>query len=201
MDVADAFAAAAGAFVALVQRLPDGHWSDPGLGVWDLRALVGHASRSLVTVDTYLDRPVERADLTSPEAYFVAAAAMTGADPAAVAERGRQAGAALGQDPAAYVDALARRVLDRVAAAGDPVIETICGGMRLQCYLPTRTFELVVHSLDISAATGVRAGLSEELLATAAELAVRVGVARGQGTTMLLALTGRNALPSGFSVL
>jgi uncharacterized protein (TIGR03083 family) len=201
VNVTESYAAAVAAFVALVRRLPDDRWSDPGLGVWDLRALVGHASRSLVTVDTYLDRPAEHEDLASPEAYYIAAVALAGADPAAVAERGRQAGAAMGPDPAGFVDTLARRVLDRVATAGDPVIETICGGMRLQCYLPTRTFELVVHSLDITAATGVEAGLSEELLAEAAGLAVRVGVVRGQGTAMLLALTGRTALPSGFSVL
>ena len=34
----------------------------------------------------------------------------------------------------------------------DPVISTIFGGMRLSDYLPTRTFELVVHGLDIARA-------------------------------------------------
>jgi len=44
------FLAAAGTVAALVDAIPDTGWDGPGLGVWDLRALVGHTSRSLVTV-------------------------------------------------------------------------------------------------------------------------------------------------------
>ena len=49
------------AFAAQVDRIPADAWDGPGLGEWDLRALVGHASRSLVTVLTYL--PIERGDV------------------------------------------------------------------------------------------------------------------------------------------
>ena len=31
-------------------------WERPGLGEWDIRALVGHTSRSLLTVEIYLAR-------------------------------------------------------------------------------------------------------------------------------------------------
>ena len=87
--------------------------------------------------------------MPTPAAYYVAIAEL---DHAAVADRGRQAGQALGENPAEFVDALAHRVLAQVDTAGDPLIQTAAGGMRLESYLSTRTFELVVHSLDIAAA-------------------------------------------------
>ena len=46
------FLAAAGTVADLVDAIPDTAWDGPGLGEWDLRALVGHTSRSLVTVVT-----------------------------------------------------------------------------------------------------------------------------------------------------
>ncbi|CAA9392688.1 MAG: FIG00822982: hypothetical protein [uncultured Propionibacteriaceae bacterium] len=203
MEPRQTYALAAAGFVELVERLPGDRWEAPGLGVWDLRALVGHTSRALVTADSYLDRPASAEDITSPEAYFLAAAQSGGrADPTAVAERGRQAGAALGDDIAASVLTLAERVLSRVVEAGDPVIETIAGGMRLSTYLPTRTFELVVHSFDIAAAAEVAPPtFGADVLAEVAALAARVGVGRGQAADVILALTGRRPLPAEFSVL
>ena len=73
--------------------------------------------------------------------------------------------------------------------------------MRLDTWLPTRTFELAVHSLDIAAATGVSAGLPAVVLADAAALAARIAVAMGNGPTVLRALTGRGVLPEAFSVV
>ncbi len=143
-DVRTTFATAARWFAALVDRIPAGAWSRPGLGVWDVRALTGHASRSLITVDTYLDRPAAEVQVETPEDYYHHVLAVA-TDTEAVAERGRQAGQALGDDPAAFVRALVERVLARVPA-GDPVIETMAGGMRLTDYLPTRIFELVVRT-------------------------------------------------------
>ena len=51
-----------------------------------------------------------------------------------------------------------------MAEATDPdlVVHTIAGGMRVAAYLPTRTFELCVHGLDIAAATGVPVDLPHE---------------------------------------
>jgi len=196
------FAQAAQGFAELVDRLPDGSWSRPGLGVWDLRSLVGHASRSLITVDTYLDRPAENEDLRSATDYLRSIEGMLSADSAAVDERGRAAGAALGADPAASIRKLVDRVLARVEAAEDPLIETIAGGMRLSSYLPTRTFELVVHSLDIARAVDLAApSWPEPVLVEVAELAARTAVAQGSGADLILALTGRAPLPVGFSVV
>jgi uncharacterized protein (TIGR03083 family) len=200
--MSETFALAAEGFAALVDRIPSDAWDGPGLGEWDLRSLVGHASRSLVTVQTYLDRPAEIEAVSSPEDYYRAVVAIAGADPAAVVERGRQAGLALGDDPVATVRSLLDDVLPRVRAAGNPLIETIAGGMFLDNYLPTRTFELVIHGYDIARALGTDLpDVPQVVLADVAALAARSGVVQGKGPELVLALTGRGSLPPGFSMV
>lgn len=199
----ETFASAATAFAALVHDIPASKWDGPGLGDWDLRSLVGHTSRSLITVSTYVRTTAEREDLAGPAEYYVYARAFASeAGAQAVTERGRQAGRDLGSDPAATVDHLVAQALDDLDAADDPLIAVIGGvGIRLSSYLPTRTFEMAVHGLDIARATGVDFAVPEEVLVEAAVLATRVGVALGQGATVLSALTGRTALPAAFSVV
>ena len=199
MDARQGYAAAARAFVDLVGRLPGTAYDGPGLGDWDLRALVGHTARALVTVRTYLDQPADDVTVESA-ADYLALATGTATDPAAVLERGRAAGTALGDDPAASVRDLAVEVLAKVADFGDGyVLTTIAGPMRLVDYLPTRTFELVVHGLDIGRATGLDPAYPEPLVAQAVALAGQVAVRTGRGPDLLLALTGRE--PLGFSVV
>ncbi len=202
-DPRGVFAAAAGSFAALVRLVPESAWSNRGLGEWTVRDLVGHTSRSLITVSTYSRTPAPAGDALSPEQYYTSIREyMAGAGNDAIVERGRQAGRDLGDDPAATVEDLARQALADVQAAGDPVLEVI-GGLRIRLsdYLPTRTFELAVHSLDIADAVGIDHALPAAVLADAAALAARVGVALGQGPTVLSALTGRAQLPTGFSVV
>ncbi len=200
------FASAAESFATLVRRVPDGTWDDPGLGDWDVRSLVGHASRSLITVSTYLRSAAQREDVTSAADYYAWVheySANAGA--AAIVERGRQAGRDLGEDPVATIDALVPRVLAEVAEVDevdDRLIEVIGGlGMRLSSYLPTRTFELAVHGMDIAGAVGIDFAPPDDVLAEAAALAARIGVRLGRGPGLLLALTGRRDLPPGFSVV
>jgi uncharacterized protein (TIGR03083 family) len=198
------FATAATAFSALVDRLPPDCWDAPGLGEWDVRALTGHTTRSLITVSTYLKRPARTEEIASPEAYYaaiVAAASLESAQPAAIVERGRVAGEALGADPPSAVRALVADVLPEVDRTDDPLIETIGGGMRLSAYLPTRTFELAVHSLDIAAATGVEFDVPADVLAEAVALAAKAAAAQGNGSVLLMSITGRQPLPAGFSVV
>jgi len=200
LNVRETFAEAARTFVDLVRRLPQDRWDGPGLGEWDLRSLVGHTSRSLVTVETYLRQPVDTEEVPTPAAYYVAIADL---DNAAVAERGRQAGQALGENPAEFVDALAQRVIAQVETAGNPLIHTAAGGMRLENYLSTRTFELVVHGLDIAAAVPdvEPPEFSDQLLSEVARVAATAAVLRGSGVELMLALTGRATLRPGFSVV
>jgi uncharacterized protein (TIGR03083 family) len=198
-----AFASAARGFAGLVREIPAEAWDGPGLGEWDLRALVGHTSRSLITVSTYLQQPAETEDITTPQQYYAMVnPSALGLDPADVVERGRQAGRDLGDDPASAVDELVSRVLDELAVAGDPLVAVLGGaGIRLHTYLPTRTFELAVHSLDIAGALGIPLVLPSDALAEALVLASGIAVAAGRGETVLLALTGRTALPPSFSVV
>ena len=144
-EVLEAYEAAARAFVDLVGRVEDG-WDRPGLGSWDLRALVGHTARALITVTTYLDRPAADEQLTTAAAYVGHIGATDATDTEAVVARGVAAGAALGDDPYAWVSDAAEQALAKVRQSDpDALVETIGGGMRVAAYLPTRTFELVVH--------------------------------------------------------
>jgi hypothetical protein len=147
-----AFADAARWF-AKTAAAADGRWGEPGLGEWDIRALVGHTSRALLTVEKYLDQPADFAEIDTPAGYFRATgAAATDAD---VAERGRAAGNALGPHPHAAVAQIVQRVVPLVEGRQpDELISTIAGGMRLDAYLPTRTFELTVHTIDLETALG-----------------------------------------------
>jgi uncharacterized protein (TIGR03083 family) len=197
------FASAAQSFAALVHDIPADQWDGPGLGEWDLRALVGHASRSLITVSTYLAHAAEREDVASPRDYYVQireyASKLGAAD---IIERGRQAGRDLGDDPSATVDGLVQRVLSELATAGNPLIAVIGGlGIRLHAYLPTRTFELVVHGLDIARAVDISFPIPADVLEEATALAAQIAVAEGHGETVLLALTGRVELPAPFSIV
>ncbi len=148
-----------------------GRWEETGLGEWSVRDLVGHTSRALLTVEVYLDKPAAGAGVGSAVEYFRLVSASVG-DPARVAQRGRD------------------------ALAGTPV-----GGMRLVDYLPTRTFELTVHTCDLAAALGrpldVPESAATQSLAVLGGLAVQAGVA----PLLLLSATGRRQLPAGFSVL
>jgi uncharacterized protein (TIGR03083 family) len=202
-DSVATFASAARSFAALVHEIPASAWDGPGLGEWDLRSLVGHASRSLITVSTYLQQPADREDITTPQEYYVRVNPATlGLAPAGVVERGRQAGRDLGDDPPARVDELVSQVLGELSGVDDPLITVIGGaGIRLQTYLPTRVFELAVHGLDIARAVGISYALPADVLEEATVLAARIAAAEGQGEAMLLALTGRNGLPPSFSIV
>jgi len=197
------FGSAARSFAALVREIPAGAWGEPGLGEWDVRALVGHTSRSLTTVRSYLQTTADREDIATPQEYYVRVTpSALGIDPADVAERGRQAGRALGDDPAAAVDELVSGVLSELTSVGNPLIEVIGGlGIRLHAYLPTRVFELAVHGMDIARALDIPFTLPEAVLADALDVATRTAIATGQGESLLMALTGRSPLPPSFSVV
>ena len=194
-----AFGDAAEWFVATA-ALAAGRWTEPGLGEWDVRSLVGHTSRALLTVETYLASPAEVVEVGSTADYYRATrAAAAGPD---VADRGRAAGEALGRDPAAAVAEIAARVVPLAAGCeGTEVVTTIAGGMRLADYLPTRTFELVVHTADLAAALGLASEPPPVPAMQAFDLVAQLAVTDGRATALLRAATGREGLPPGFSVL
>lgn len=200
------YRAGAEAFVSLVRTIGASSevWAQPGLGEWDVRALVGHLSRSFTTVLEYLD-PETRAEhptITSPVAYYQTAMQTARANPEAVTQRGRDAGAGLGDDPLGVITDLATRATGAAeAAADDALVSTPWGTMNLLSYLPTRTFELAVHSLDLAGALAVEAPVGlQPVLADALVLATDLAAAAGQGPQVLRALTGRGDLV-GYSVV
>lgn len=198
------FAQAADAFVDRVRTITEDEWSLPGLGEWDVRDLVGHTSRSFLTLESYrTDGVPAGAEWITSAANYYAQISKASIDPAQIAARGRAAAQALGDDPVGFVDELAARVVAWVgeAPASQPMM-TIAGPMALAEYLPTRAFELTVHTLDLDRALGRKT--SPELLATvgaASALAVEIAHAMGTGEPVLLALTGRGALPADYSVV
>ena len=194
-----AFADAAGWFLSATALVGD-RWAEPGLGEWDVRALVGHTSRSLLTVEAYLARPAQTVEIPSAADYFRATRAMA-AGPA-VAQRGRDAGDALGDDPASAVAEIAARVVPLVDAQdGGALLTTIAGGMRLEDYLPTRTFELAVHTSDLARALDEPLDVPATSAVQALRLVTELAAGDGRAGPLLLAATGRTGLPPGWSVL
>lgn len=207
MSFREEFLAAAQAFVDQVERLPDGAWDGPALGDWTLRELVGHTSSAMTSVVNAVSRRPPELALDHASGYYalrrtvdpsVYEAAVAAAAAGLVAET-----AALGTDPVSTVHeqfAAARGALDAVAD-DEVVVATAAGGMPLREWLPTRTFELAVHCLDIQAAAGVPADLPVDVQNAGLTLAATTAVEVGDGPTVLRALTGRGPLPDGYSAL
>jgi hypothetical protein len=150
------FEDAARLIVEVTGAITPDQWDQPGLGVWSVRELTGHTSRGLSTVLSGLDTPPASIDAESPLDYFrsVYEKPHDGMHDA-VAARGRESAAALGDEPAVAIWQLADRVLNRLATtADDTPCTTFIGGMRLIDYLPSRVVELTVHTLDLARATG-----------------------------------------------
>ena len=199
--IREAYASAAQWFAATVAQVAPGQWDHVALGEWNVRDLTGHTARALLTVEAYLDAPADRVELERPVEYFVRALASL-ADPAAVAARGRDAGKALGDDPAAAVRMAVERILARLEHEDDDaVVATPVGGMRLIDYLPSRVFELTVHTLDLATALDRAVTIPETSAAVTLQLLADLAQQRGKATDLLRAATGRTALPAGFSVL
>ena len=197
----EAYEIAAELFVNTVEQVEATQWEQPGLGVWTVRDLVGHASRALLTVELYLAKPAAQREVMRPVDYYLRARAGL-ADPGSVAARGREAGMALGLDPIAAVQDIAARVLAQMQTVSDEVlVSTPVGGMRLLDYLPSRIFELAVHTLDIAGGLPVTVTLPEPVAAAALHLLADLALQPDKAAALLLAATGRRALPAGFSVL
>src|SRR6478735_6237453 len=96
------YAEAASACLDLAAQVPLERYAEPGLGTWDLRALIGHTGRSLVTVATYLTTRAEAIETEDAADYFAVVSRLAhGSARDAIHQRGIEAGVALGDDPAA----------------------------------------------------------------------------------------------------
>jgi hypothetical protein len=74
--------------------------------------------------------------------------------------------------------------------------------MTLTNYLPTRTFELAVHSLDLCRATHIEIPVNLRLaVTTSCELAGRLAGQHPDAADLLLFLAGRTGLRDGLSLI
>jgi uncharacterized protein (TIGR03083 family) len=201
MSEGDSFVAAAQSFLNLVKQVRPEQWALPGLGEWSVLDLVGHTSRAITTVELYLadDAPAEVTVPTAEEYYLRVFDGHT--DNAAVAARGRAAGADLVDDAVGSIAASLSRVQEVLAQ--QPAARVVAIGslaIPLSEYLRTREFELVVHGLDLALAIGVDSDIPHTVLASATVLAAGVAASRGQAEDVLFALTGRGNLPHDFTI-
>src|SRR5687767_3136872 len=195
------YLSAAQGFLELVEQVPETAWATSALGVWDVRGLTGHASRALTTVESYLGAPQTGKRVDGPVEYYLAIRGST--TPESIAQRGRETGDALGTDPAGAVGEIVERLTALLGnTPDDALVASPAGTMVLIDYLPTRTFELAVHGLDLARVLGVEPPSSlMPGVAASLELAGAIGARLPTAPELLLLLTGRSGLPGNLSVV
>lgn len=189
-DVRAAFLDAARWYLGVIDSIVADQWTQPGLGVWDVRELVAHSLRSFSTVEEYTTgSDAEEITVTTSAGYYRAIFQSDRATlHARVAERGKEGAAKLGSDPAVVVHQVVARVLATLDGLPDdrPCV-TPFGVLPLSAYLQTRLVELVVHGLDICRAIGHPLDAPD----AAAQLAIEPLVSFADPGRVLLAITGR----------
>jgi uncharacterized protein (TIGR03083 family) len=197
----EAFKEAAGFLLEVLDRVPPDKWAAPGLGVWNVRELASHATRSMTNVEIYSKAPAKSVDLEDGAAYFVKALEPAGISES-IAERTRQFSRTLGDDLPEDAKAIYARVRGLLETLPDSLIVTTqVGGMRLLDYLSTRTFEIVIHSIDLTDALELDLKPPPLALAETAHLMTEIGLRRGRAVELLMASAGRRSLPPGFCLL
>jgi hypothetical protein len=189
-------------FVALAARVTADGWEAPALDAWSMRSLVGHASRALSLLTTYLADEVPPGTPITSAADYYAGFTFDDAVNRSVAERGVASGLALGDDPMSALRTITDEALASVRAQPvGRVLGTPAGPITLDAYLPTRLLELTVHSLDLAAALGVDAEPPPAAMRETLALVGDVVVTTGRGAAVVRALTGRGSLPAGFTIM
>ncbi len=178
-------------YLDTVARISSGQWQAPGLGVWNVRELVSHASRAMTTVEQYSAIGAESAGIGSSDD---------------IAERGREAARALGDDTASAVNDIAADIAARVRARvyslpDDHPMATPFGQMRLGDYLRSRVAELTIHTLDLADAIGASVEAPEDCMRESLYLLADLAVRRGTGKDIAFGLTGRRTLGEGFTLV
>ena len=188
-------------FGGVVDKIDIDGFEAPALGEWMVRDLIGHTYRAFTTVLSYSATPGDKVELERPVDYFLTALNSL-ADPKQVAERGRAAGLEIIDDPKMMVRGFAMYVKNKLDELSDDcIMATPVGGIRLIDYLPTRTFELIIHTMDLAKAVGVDDKPPESGLEATIQILGQLALYRGQAPNLILAATGRHGLPDGFSVL
>jgi uncharacterized protein (TIGR03083 family) len=201
----EAYKHAMDSFVGAASKVGPAQWDLPTLGEWSVRDLVGHTARAMLTVPQFAARaaaaPPKTIDISSPAAYYQRAFVGEGTNER-IAERGRQTAASLGPDLPAAVAQVSAEVAALIDTLPDDFIfASLIGGIRLVDYLPTRTLELVVHTLDLQAAIGVDGSPPRDAMLSTLRLLADLAVDTPHAGRLALLATGRNAWSEPFSVI
>ena len=200
-DIRDTYLEAGEYFASVVDQVDIDGWDEPALGEWCVRDLAGHTYRAFTTVLSYSAAPDDKVEIERPVDYFLKVLG-DNVGQKQVAELGRAAGLEIIDDPRMMVRGFAMYVKNKLDDLGDDhIMGTVVGGMRLIDYLPTRTFELIIHTMDLAKAVGVDAKPPEKGMTATLEILGQIALYRGHASELLLAATGRGGLPVGFSVL
>ncbi len=200
-DIRETYLEAGEFFASVVDQVDIDGWDEPALGEWCARDLTGHTYRAFTTILSYSAKPGDKVDLERPVDYFLEAFKSL-AEPKMVAERGRAAGLEIIDDPRMMVRGFAMYVKNKLEELSDDhIMATPVGGIRLIDYLPTRTLELIIHTMDLAIAVGANDEPPENGLEATIQILGQLAIYQGQAPGLILATTGRHVLPDGFSVL
>ena len=196
-----AYRQAVACFLETATKVQAEQWDTPALGVWNVRDLVGHASRSITRVEEFGAQRAPAVDIASA-AHHYRRSIRQPSDNERVAERGRAAGQELGGNPLATMNADWARTEPILDATDEgTIIAYDNGGIRFVDYLETRVFELTVHTLDLANAIGIEVEPEREAMAVTLQLLAALALESGRGAPLALSGTGRGPLPEGYSVL
>ena len=188
-------------FVSIVDSIEIDAFAAPALGEWCVRDLVGHTYRSFTTVLSYSAVPSDKVDFERPVDYFLRLLS-SDVNHGHIAERGRAAGLEIIEDPKMMVRGFAMYVKNKLEELSDDhIMGTLTGGMRLIDYLPTRTFELIIHTMDLTKALGVESSPPRRGMETTLQMIGQLALNRGYAQDLILSSTGRDGLARGFTVL
>jgi uncharacterized protein (TIGR03083 family) len=192
---------AADFFVDAVARIGPDQWALEALDLWNVRDLVGHTSRALLIVEQFSKSHPVSVEIRNAVDYYRRAFVGEGINER-IAERGKRTGQELGDDPARAVTELRDRVIARVDSLPDNhPLGTLIGGISLIDYLPGRTTELVVHTLDLANALHMHVQPPRQALSDTLHLLADLAIESGCGTKFALIATGRGLVEGRFSVI
>ena len=188
-------------FVSIVDSIEIDAFDAPALGEWCVRDLVGHTYRSFTTVLSYSAVPSDKVDFERPVDYFLRLLS-SDVNHGHIAERGRAAGLEIIEDPKMMVRGFAMYVKNKLEELSDDhIMGTLTGGMRLIDYLPTRTFELIIHTMDLTKALGLESSPPRRGMETTLQMIGQLALNRGYAQDLIFSSTGRDGLARGFTVL
>ncbi|MFF2726934.1 sterol carrier family protein [Streptomyces sp. NPDC058008] len=141
----------------------------PALGEWTVRELVAHMTTALERVSRAMELPAPGGG-PRPETTLLEWPFSTARNAETIAGDSRDLAAARPGLDALYGETAARFAELVPSDAGDRLVATRAGTMRLGDFLVTRTVELVVHTDDLHRATGLVIPYDRQALAACTRL-------------------------------